>query len=46
LQVESQLVPTMDEVNSFIKSVTHLHHAVERAEIRIQRLLSKRKSSA
>ncbi|ACJ19269.1 ubiquinone biosynthesis accessory factor UbiJ [Coxiella burnetii] len=46
LQAESQLVPTMDEVNSFIKSVTHLHYAVERAEIRIQRLLSKRKSSA
>ena len=45
LQAEVQLVPTLNEVNSFIESVTLLQHAVERSEKRIQQLAIKMKSS-
>ena len=41
LQIEAQLTPTSEEIDSFIQSATYLQHDVERAEARINRLLAK-----
>ena len=45
LQIEARFTPTSEEVDSFMQSVTHLQHDVERAEARINRLLAKRNIS-
>lgn len=42
LQNESQIMPSSEEIEFFIQSVTDLKHDVDRAEARIQRLTIKR----
>lgn len=44
LQLELQALPTREQVNTFIDDVSHLQHAVERADVRIIRLQQQRDS--
>ncbi|WP_304985835.1 ubiquinone biosynthesis accessory factor UbiJ [Coxiella-like endosymbiont] len=46
LQNESQIMPSSEEVEFFIQSVTDLQHNVDRVEARIQRLMIKRNLTA
>ena len=44
LQNESQVMPSSEEVESFIQSITELQYSIDRADARVQRLLLTKKA--